>query len=123
MPNLVPDGTLCTHTRLCQCDDWLCECVYGCGWSAKGSGSSTKEGARLVVSVTVAICASLITISHGKCTSEDAMQVVQKSIQVLDQAEAARACTHEAYEQLGIFAKTADQPISIAWSCAALDER
>jgi hypothetical protein len=75
----------------------------------------------VVVSLIIAVCASFVAVSEGKCSHDNAMHVSQTTVEAADLAAAKNVCMHEAYQLLRTFRSPNGEPIAISWSCSLGD--
>ncbi len=70
------------------------------------------------VTFSIAICTTLVAIPDGTCSKENALQVFEKPLHLIDAAEPASACTREAYGYLQSFPRPKGEPLTISWTCS-----
>jgi hypothetical protein len=70
------------------------------------------------VTVSIAICASLVAIPDGRCSEDNALRVFEKPLHLIDAAEPELACTREAYGYLQSFPRPNGGPLTISWTCS-----
>jgi hypothetical protein len=75
----------------------------------------------VVVNLVIAVCASFVAVSEGKCSRDNAMHVSQTTLEAADLAVAKNMCLHEAYQLLRTFRSPDGEAISVSWSCAPSD--
>ena len=71
------------------------------------------------VTFSIAICATAVAIADGTCGKENALQVFEKPLHLINAAEPEPACVREAYGYLQSFPRPKDEPLTIAWTCSA----
>jgi hypothetical protein len=71
------------------------------------------------VTFSVAICASVVAIADGTCSKENALQVLEKPLHLIDAAQPGPACAHEAYGFLLSFPRPDGGPLTVSWTCSA----
>src|SRR6476620_8209551 len=70
------------------------------------------------VTFSIAICTTLVAIPDGTCSRENALQVFEKPLHLIDTAEPGSACTREAYGYLQSFPRPKGEPLTISWTCS-----
>jgi hypothetical protein len=75
----------------------------------------------VVVSLIIAVCASFVAVSEGKCSRDNALHVSRTTLEAADLAAARNVCMHEAYQLLRTFRSPNGEPIAISWSCSPED--
>jgi hypothetical protein len=73
----------------------------------------------VVVSLIIAVCASFVAVSEGKCSRDNALHVSRTTLEAADLAAARNVCMHEAYQLLRTFRSPNGEPIE--WSCSPED--
>ena len=75
------------------------------------------------VTFSIAICTTLVAIPDGTCSKENALQVFEKPLHLMDAADSGSACTREAYGYLQSFPRPKGEPLTISWTCSVAAPR